>query len=116
MGFVIRPEWVFDSLAGELRGNTVVIAEGSRILAVETDRGLPAEREQVVVEAPGCTLLPGLIDAHVHLCMDSRESPLVRTTDRAELALRGVAGARATLAGGVTTVRCVGTPENVDFV
>jgi imidazolonepropionase-like amidohydrolase len=47
--------------------------------------------------------------------MDAGESPLGRATDPAEVAIRGVRGALATLRGGVTTVRCVGTPENVDF-
>jgi imidazolonepropionase-like amidohydrolase len=116
MGYLIRPEWVFASATGELRDSTVVLTKGSRIVAVESDRGLPSDSEWEEIVAPGCTLLPGLIDAHVHLCMDAGETPLERATDRAALALRGVAGARATLACGVTTVRCVGTPGNVDLL
>jgi imidazolonepropionase-like amidohydrolase len=116
MDYLIRPEWVFDSRSGELRSNTVVTTNGSLIVAVEDDRGNFEGNEQIVVEAPGCTLLPGLIDAHVHLCMDARDSPVARPTDTAELAIRGVEGARATLRGGVTTVRCVGTPGNVDLL
>ncbi|MCD6058993.1 MAG: amidohydrolase, partial [Thermomicrobiales bacterium] len=116
MGFLIRPEWMFDSRAGELRRDIVVMTDGQQIIAVEDDRGIPEGQEQIVVEAPGCTLLPGLIDAHVHLCMDARDSPGARPTDTAELAIRGVEGARATLRGGVTTVRCVGTSDNVDLL
>src|SRR5262245_59664190 len=110
MGYLIRPEWVFDSRAGELRQHSVVVTEGPQIVAVESDRGLPDVGGRIVVEAPGCALLPGLIDAHVHLCMDAQERPLERATDRATLALQGVTAAHATLEGGVTAVRCVGTP------
>ena len=115
MRYLIRPEWLFDSRAGELLANTVVLTEGQRIVSVESDRGLSAGDAQVV-EAAGCTLLPGLIDAHVHLCMDARDTPAQRPVNPAELAIRGVAGAQATVRGGVTTVRCVGTPSNVDLI
>lgn len=110
------PERLFDSRAGVMRtGLAVIVAEG-RIAAVESDRGLPSG-EARRIEAPDCSLLPGLIDAHVHICMDPSNTPVAqRTTDPAELAIRGVTNALATLRGGVTTVRCVGTPGNVDLV
>lgn len=115
MGYLIRPEWLFASETGDLRANQVVIVDGDRIAAVESDRGI-ADTGLTVIEAPGCTLLPGLIDAHVHLCMDANEATLARATDPAAAVLRGVTGAAATLRAGVTTVRCVGTPANVDLV
>ncbi len=114
MSYLIRPEWLFDSPTGTLRGNMAVLVEGRQIVSVESGRGLAAGNA-TIVEAPGCTLLPGLIDAHVHLCMDARDTPAQRPTDSAELAFRGVAGALATVRAGVTTVRCVGTPNNVDL-
>jgi imidazolonepropionase-like amidohydrolase len=113
--FLIRPEWFFDSRRGELRHNVVVVTERTLIVSVEDDRGVSEGDGQVVFEAPGCTLLPGLIDAHVHLCMDASDNPSARPTDLAALAIQGVQGALATIRGGVTTVRCVGTPGNVDL-
>jgi imidazolonepropionase-like amidohydrolase len=115
VGYLIRPERMFDSQTGELLRNVAVTIDGERIVAVESDRGIAAAGDLVVVEAPDCTLLPGLIDAHVHLCMDAADTPALRPTDTAALAIRGVQGSLATLRGGVTTVRCVGTPANVDF-
>ncbi|MFN8591788.1 MAG: amidohydrolase family protein [Thermomicrobiales bacterium] len=115
MTYLIRPEWLFASETGELLRNVAVTVVGTRIVAVETDRGV-AEAGLTVIEAPGCTLLPGLIDAHVHLCMDANAPPLARATDPASVVLCGVTGAAATLRAGVTTVRCVGTPANVDLV
>jgi imidazolonepropionase-like amidohydrolase len=115
MTVLIRPEWLFDSATGELRRNLAVTVAGERIVAVELDRGV-ADVSLTIVEAPGCTLLPGLIDAHVHLSMDASEAPAARASDAAEVAVRGVAGALATIRAGVTAVRCVGTPGNVDLV
>jgi imidazolonepropionase-like amidohydrolase len=112
---VIEPEWIFDSEAGAARHGVVAIVEGEEIVAVENTHALPTGAEVTRIEAPGCTLVPGLIDAHVHLCMDPADLPMSRPTDPADLALRGVVNGVATLRGGVTTVRCVGTPANVDL-
>lgn len=64
---------------------------------------------------PGCTLLPGLVDAHVHLSTMGSEDPwgemLADSTTRA--ALKAVRNAQATLRCGVTTVRDLGSKEGV---
>lgn len=73
-----------------LRSRTVVVSE-SRIAAV-THRS--AARGAQIVEGRGRTLLPGVIDAHVHL---------------------GLVRARHVLAGGVTAARDLGWPERKVF-
>jgi imidazolonepropionase-like amidohydrolase len=57
--------------------------------------------------------LPGLIDSHVHLCGDSRVGALDRLADYDMATLESVilAGLRAQLAAGVTTVRDLGDRE-----
>jgi hypothetical protein len=54
-----------------------------------------------VVEVPGATLLPGLIDTHVHLCGDSRTGALDRLPGYGDAELAGVIehGRRGTSAG-----------------
>lgn len=69
-----------------------VLLEGASIAAVGRD--LPAPDRGEVIDARGNTLLPGLIDAHVH-------TP--DALDRAEAALR------QSLALGITTALCMGT-------
>ena len=62
------------------------------------------------IDFPGCTLLPGLIDAHVHLTF-SAGTFITRdllADDDATMLLRGVANARQALLAGVTTVRDLG--------
>lgn len=60
----------------------------------------------------GRVVAPGLIDAHVHLCLDASPEPLavLRTTSGSELLRRMRLNARQTLDAGITTVRDVGSP------
>jgi imidazolonepropionase-like amidohydrolase len=66
------------------------------------------------VNLPGTTILPGFIDAHVHLIGRPLGEPGWETESVRDLegygAIRGVENARKTLLGGVTTVRNVGAP------
>jgi imidazolonepropionase-like amidohydrolase len=67
------------------------------------------------VDAPGCTLLPGLINCHVHLCHDGPPD-LVRQVqdDKVPLAtLRAVRNLVLALHSGVTTVRDCGATDGI---
>ncbi|MFC7484046.1 hypothetical protein ACFQX7_33995 [Luedemannella flava] len=63
--FVVRAAHAFD---GErfLSGGAQVHVEGDRIIAVRP-RDAPLAEGQTVVDHPDATVLPGLIDTHVHL-------------------------------------------------
>jgi imidazolonepropionase-like amidohydrolase len=87
----------------------VVLVEGSRILAVQP-RGMAVPDGCAVADHPQATLLPGLIDTHVHLCGDSGVGALDRLPDFSDEELTTVIeeALRAHLAAGVTTVRDLG--------
>ena len=88
---------------------TLLIDDDGRIAKVE--RGLPDLPENFpVIDHPGATVLPGLIDTHVHLVADSEVGALDRVADYsdAELDLVITDGLRRQLAAGVTTVRDLG--------
>ncbi|MBB4839505.1 imidazolonepropionase-like amidohydrolase [Sphingomonas kyeonggiensis] len=91
-------------------GWKVLVADG-RIVAVGPDVTAPAGAETRVL--PGTTLLPGLIDLHVHLFLHPyNETSWNDQVMKEPLALRtarAVAHARATLMAGFTTVRDLGT-------
>src|SRR3989442_1465048 len=61
----IAPDWILDGCGNDpILGKAVWVEQG-RIKAIMPPSDLPAEVS--LVSYPGCTLLPGLIDAHVHL-------------------------------------------------
>ena len=104
----IRAGRAFDGRAAR-PGGALVLCAGGQIVGVEP----PAARAPdgwPVAEFPDATVLPGLIDCHVHLCGDSRNGALDRLAaySDAELDLVIEAGLRAQLQAGVTTVRDLG--------
>lgn len=91
-------------------GWKVLVADG-KVVAVGPDVVAPAGAETRAL--PGTTLLPGLIDLHVHLFLHPyNETSWNDQVMKESLALRtarAVAHARATLMAGFTTVRDLGT-------
>lgn len=105
-----RAAALFDGLGGALRPDPLVTVEGGRITAVEFGAAVPVPAGAELVDLPGATLLPGLIDTHVHLAFDAGPDPVGALAGRDD----GVAlvameeAARAQLRAGVTTVRDLG--------
>ena len=86
----------------------MVLTEGAEIVAVDAAAKAPAD--VAVVDLGDATLLPGLIDAHVHLCFDASPdvfTPMMELDDESLLvAMRE--HAHLNLMAGVTTVRDLG--------
>ncbi len=87
----------------------VVLVEGGRILSVQP-HGMALPGVYAVADHPDATLLPGLIDTHVHLCGDSGPGALDRLPTFSDEELTTVIedALRVHLAVGVTTVRDLG--------
>lgn len=91
------------------RGAGVVFVDGGRIVGVESPGcDIPSDCE--LVDRPRGTLLPGLIDAHVHLVGDSGPGALERLAEAApdDMARTIERSLRIHLSTGVTTVRDLG--------
>jgi imidazolonepropionase-like amidohydrolase len=110
---VITADRLFDgSGAAALLRPVVRIAEDA-ITGVEGSLLNPAVCSGERLDFPGCTILPGLIDTHVHLVMSalSTNEAIIEQCEResdAELLQRASANARAALHSGLTTVRDCG--------
>jgi len=70
-----------------------------------------------VIPAFAKVVLPGLVDAHVHSCVDASCDPVfnVRHEPPPDMMIRGVCNARDMLNAGVTTIRTLGTPDDLDL-
>ena len=91
-----------------------IVIEGSKIEAIETGFITP-DSEDEFIDLSGYTVLPGLIDMHVHLGSEySKNSYQERITLNAgDYAIRAVANAQKTLMAGFTTVRNLGGSDGV---
>jgi imidazolonepropionase-like amidohydrolase len=89
-----------------------VHVEEGRITAVLPSRGTG---ENVSTDLEEATLLPGLVDAHVHLSFDASPDvgALARADTSSTAALRSAMNARRHLAAGVSAVRDLGSPQGI---
>lgn len=108
--YLLKPARVFD---GEnMHSGWVVLVKGNKIEAAGAMTfKLPANAR--IIEMPGATLLPGLIEGHSHLFLhpynETSWNDQVLKESRAERTARAVTHAQATLLAGFTTVRDLGT-------
>ena len=118
MTIAFRPGTVIDGTGAPPRERCTVLVDGDRISAfgARDDVGIPDGA--AIVDAPGATLIPGLIDLHVHLAFSGDvERDTFRTEvaglNYAEMALRAAGYAHRTLRAGFTTLRDVHAPGGV---
>jgi imidazolonepropionase-like amidohydrolase len=111
------------------RNGRILIGTGESIedgtMAIESDlitfvgptKRLQPSRKDTVFEITGKTILPGLIDAHVHLCLDGSPDPIASITQDSIpiTTLKAAHHAKLTLDGGVTTVRDMGGKDYIDI-
>src|SRR5215203_58140 len=107
---LLKPDRVFD---GEKMHTGWIVLVKNNIIeqAGAMTFKLPAETR--IIELPGATLLPGLIEGHSHLFLHPYNevswNDQVLKESRAERVTRAVQHAQATLLAGFTTVRDLGT-------
>lgn len=113
----IKAGRLLDPETGKITANQVILVEGNRIKEIGANVSVPAEAK--VVDLSKATVLPGLFDAHTHLCMTvipGRDhgnyyfTTLLDTTGYR--AILGVANGMAMLQSGFTTVRDIGNAGN----
>lgn len=115
---LLRPARVFDGASAKPREGWVVLVRGDRIAAVGPAAQVTVPGDAELVELPGATLLPGLIEGHSHLLLHPYdETSWTDQVLREPLALRiarATNHARDTLLAGFTTMRDLGTEGAAD--
>ena len=116
-GTIIRAGRLVDGTGASARSGVDVWIRGGYIEAVHERSDLPAgaSDDTEIIDAPGRTLLPGLIDSHVHLAFSAGDDPvtdlLADSDDR--MLLRAAGNALVALIAGITTVRDAGDRHGV---
>src|SRR4029453_7357887 len=89
----VRAGRLFDSRTGTMTSNQIVLVRGDRIADVGGSVAIPPDAR--VIDLSGATVLPGMIDAHVHVYPADELSEAMRT-------VVAVANAQADLEAGFT--------------
>jgi imidazolonepropionase-like amidohydrolase len=113
---VLKAARLFDGTSDAVTRNAVVVIDGKRITAINPSTTPPNAK---IIDLGDATLLPGFIDAHVHLTEEAGDNWYLdwfqnMTRQPAEQALLATTFARKTIDAGFTTVRNVGAGDYVD--
>jgi imidazolonepropionase-like amidohydrolase len=111
--YLLKPAHVFDGESSQLHDDWVVLVRGERIEAAGAASGIKAPGDAKIIDLPGMTLLPGLIEAHSHVLLH----PYTETAWNDQVAhesltlrvARATNHLRNTLLAGFTTIRDLGT-------
>jgi imidazolonepropionase-like amidohydrolase len=111
--YLLKPARVFDGASAQLHDNWAVLVRGDKIEAAGPAGSINTPAGAKVIDLPGLTLMPGLIEAHSHVLLHPyTETVWNDQVARESLSLR-VARAtnhlRNTLQAGFTTIRDLGT-------
>jgi imidazolonepropionase-like amidohydrolase len=114
---VLKAARMFDGKSNSLTTPGLVVITDNKITAAGSGASVPAGAQ--IIDLGDATLLPGFIDAHTHLTMMHSDDWKQRELDQleksiAEQELDASVNARATLLAGFTTVRDVGSHDQMD--
>lgn len=100
---------LIDVKAGKLQSTMTVTIEKNKITAVSNGY-LQPNKGDVVIDLKNKTVMPGLIDMHVHLESETKKGNLADRfiLNPADIAFESLRYAKATLQAGFTTVRDLG--------
>jgi imidazolonepropionase-like amidohydrolase len=110
MHMILRPACLVDGTGSALARDQVVIVVEGRIQDIVPASELAEPAGAEVIDLEGCTLIPALINAHVHLVMPGDNSPFepIQLESDVALALRAAHNAAVSLKAGAGTVRDCG--------
>lgn len=114
--YVIYAGTLLDGAGDRPKHEVSIAVHDDRILSVKPGY-IQATNGQTVIDLKAYTVLPGLIDTHVHITsgLPKGDPVAYRLTHKSlDVALASIPSARATLLAGFTTIRNLGAPAGTD--
>ncbi|RXJ52849.1 metal-dependent hydrolase family protein [Gelidibacter gilvus] len=101
---------LIDTKEGKVLTNKTIIVSGKKIIAIEDGFSSPKSGDDVVIDLKSKTVMPGLIDMHVHIESETNPAAYLQkyTLNEADIAFNAQHFANVTLMSGFTTVRDLG--------
>ena len=119
MKYIIQSDRLIDGSGSTPLQKGAIVIEGDKISKICTSNELTeADKNQAeVLSVPGGSILPGFIEMHSHIhCSSEADAYEHITTESNEtFLLRGTQAVRAALSSGVTTMRDLGSKNEVVF-
>ena len=105
---------IINGIGGE-RKQGFVLVKGNRIEAVGSGPNTPRPPADEIIDLGGRSLLPGIIDAHVHLSLNGDADPMISFMRDSDFitAYKSQKNAHQSLLAGITTVRDLGSPKDI---
>jgi imidazolonepropionase-like amidohydrolase len=105
---------LIDGIEESIRENAVILIEDSKILEIGDESEIDTPRMAEMIDFSDQTVLPGLIDTHLHLALAPGETYIKQFSwpDSVQLA-SGIVNSRQTLDSGVTTARDLGARDRI---
>jgi imidazolonepropionase-like amidohydrolase len=119
MKIAIKNGNLIDGTGAELQANSIILIEDSKIVDIILEKNSSGKEisispDTLTIDASGKTIMPGLIDAHLHLLGIRSMSPVQWTLDTPALkAARAVTDVNKLIQAGFTSVRCAGSDVSV---
>ncbi len=115
---IIKGDRVIDGTSARSIPRAAVIVEDGRVASVVKQAELPEDLHSTeVIDTPGSTILPGLVETHAHMHCTGGDDVYdkVVSEDGQVLVMRAVNALRDALLSGVTTMRDLGSKNEVAF-
>ncbi len=116
MTIVFKNALLIDGLGGAPLKDAVLAVEGDQVMYAGSAEGYAVPEGAEVVDLAGKTVIPGLIDCHIHMDLhgigDTNNENFVEEKLRA---IRTAKNMEKTLQKGITTIRNAGSVNHIDF-
>lgn len=101
---------IIDTESGKILTEKTIVVSGNKITSIANGYLQPKKENITMIDLKSKTVLPGLIDMHVHIESETNPKAYLEkyTLNDADVAFRSVGFANATLKAGFTTVRDLG--------